>query len=345
MNLESAYQVEETVVVEEVKPAATDAAKKEGTAPAAEKKAEEGAAPMETDESASSSNADVSSATNSTEDVAMEEKTNTTDAAPKTKTKRTQKRHELVVVPLTHSLPRPTIAQWKEAEGKMLASDTLVVATANARNALEEYVYETRGKIEEGGEWHVFIDEATREKFMAMLREMEDWLYTEEGEESTKSVYTGKLDELKKLGDPVFMRYRESEERPRAEKAFREYVNAVIVSVTAGDDRYDHIEKADMEKVTKECETKLNWLNDHIAKQNDRKPFEALAVTAERILREREVLFALVNPILSRPKPAPVPEEPKKEGEEEKPAAGEGKEESAPMDTDDKKPASEMDID
>lgn len=45
--------------------------------------------------------------------------------------------------------------------------------------------------------YHDFVDPSEKEKFIARLQEVEDWLY-EDGEDEIKSVYVAKLEELKK---------------------------------------------------------------------------------------------------------------------------------------------------
>jgi heat shock protein 4 len=92
-----------------------------------------------------------------------------------------------------------------------------------------------------------------------------------------------------------------------------------------------------LEKVSKDCKAKLDWLNTVISEINDQPKHVSPKVTAAQIAKERETLFFSVNPILTRPKPAPPKkEEEKKEGEGEKtevPAAEPEKKESE-MDVD-----------
>jgi len=110
------------------------------------------------------------------------------------KTKRVIRRVELGI---TANIPAPSpsiLSQWREYEGQMIASDRLVLDTAEKRNALEEYVYESRSKIEMA--WSEFVNDADKETFLRRLTDMEDWLYGE-GEDATKSVYISKLEELK----------------------------------------------------------------------------------------------------------------------------------------------------
>lgn len=62
------------------------------------------------------------------------------------------------------------------------------------QNAVEEYVYEIRGKIHD--ELEKFISDADRDKLSLQLEDTENWLY-EEGEDCKKQIYLDKLAELK----------------------------------------------------------------------------------------------------------------------------------------------------
>jgi heat shock protein 4 len=146
----------------------------------------------------------------------------------KPKTKKVTRKHQLTVTAATAGASTAVLNAWLAAEGDMAANDRLVVDTAEKRNALEEYVYDTRSKLTE--QWSEFIVEEERDAFITQLNEMEDWLYGE-GEEAQKSVYIEKLVELRKIGDPVHTRYIQFEERPIAERAFREYVNSALLDL------------------------------------------------------------------------------------------------------------------
>lgn len=62
------------------------------------------------------------------------------------------------------------------------------------QNAVEEYVYEIRGRIHD--ELEKFISDDDRDKFSLQLEDTENWLY-EEGEDCKKQIYLDKLAELK----------------------------------------------------------------------------------------------------------------------------------------------------
>lgn len=201
------------------------------------------------------------------------------------KTKRVIKKHDLVIIAQTTAAPVELLNKWKDEEGQMASSDRLVIDTAEARNALEEYVYDTRSKLE--STWSEYATEEDKAAFLKKLNEMEDWLYSEEGDEASKGVYVEKLNGLKAMGDPIRHRFLEHEERPRTEKQLREYINSVLVSATAGDDRYAHISKEDLDKVVKEAQAKLHWLNDAVAKANEQPKHQDPPVTIDRIHKER----------------------------------------------------------
>ena len=78
----------------------------------------------------------------------------------------------------------------------MIASDRQEKERIDARNALEEYVYELRGKLSSGEDLATFVNEADRSSLCHQLDNMESWLY-EEGEECNRQVYVDKLTTLK----------------------------------------------------------------------------------------------------------------------------------------------------
>jgi heat shock protein 4 len=115
--------------------------------------------------------------------------------APKPEPKKKFKKTELSVTAHTPSLPKHLLLTHRELETSMIQSDKLIVDTEYAKNALEEYVYDVRGKLED--RWAEFVKEGDKEVLMKGLNENEEWLYSEEGEEAGKSMYKERLDALK----------------------------------------------------------------------------------------------------------------------------------------------------
>ncbi|KAI0318852.1 heat shock protein 70 [Amylostereum chailletii] len=228
------------------------------------------------------------------------------EAAPKKK--RVTKKNPLSVVTGYPGLEASILEKYKEHEAQMYASDKLVQDTEDRKNALEEYVYDTRGKLDD--RYAPFVQPQEKATLLAKLQEAEDWLYTDEGEDATKSAYVARLDALKALGDPITARWREFEERPRAAAALRETINTYLSQATSGEERYAHIEDKDKQAIVEKVATIQKWLEDQSVRQSERaKNVDAVLTTAE-IEKKRDEIIYFASPILNRPKPKP----PKVEG-------------------------------
>lgn len=163
------------------------------------------------------------------------------------KVKKIRRKDSLKLVTGFTGLTEEIRNQFQENEGKMHAEDKLVMETEDRKNALEEYVYDMRGKLD--GRYAAFVQPSEKEALMKATQEAEDWLYSDEGEDANKSAYIAKLDELKKLGDPVAFRWREGEDRAKAAAALREVIDNFMSLAQSEDEKYSHIEEADRTKV------------------------------------------------------------------------------------------------
>jgi heat shock protein 4 len=177
------------------------------------------------------------------------------------------------------------------------------------------------------------VQPAEKEKLLAALQEAEDWLYSEEGEDATKSAYVAKLDTLKALGDPITNRWRESEERSRSVSQLRETLNRYMTDATSGDEKYSHIEEKDA--------TVQKWLEDQIARQSEKPKNVDPVLTSAGILKKKEEVIYFCHPLLAKPKPkvavpSPGTETPKSGTETPNPPPPQKEETQGP---------SEMDVD
>lgn len=143
-----------------------------------------------------------------------------------------------------------------------------------------------------------------------MLQEAEDWLYSEEGEDATKSAYVEKLDALKVVGDPIVARFREAEERPKAMAQLRATLNEYASQATSSDEKFAHISDSEKQKVVEKCATVQKWLDDQTARQAERPKNVDPVLTSAEILKKREEVIYFAIPILTKAKPKPVKVEP-----------------------------------
>ena len=147
-----------------------------------------------------------------------------------------------------------------------------------------------------------------KEQILALLTQAEEWLYSEEGEDATKSAYTEKIDSLKALGDPVVFRWQEYQELPRTAALLRDAINQYMSQATSGEERYSHIEPEKLQSVIEKAATIQKWLEDQLARQAEKPKSQPPVVTTEEIKKRREELVYFATPILTKPKPKPAPE-------------------------------------
>ncbi|XP_045459661.1 97 kDa heat shock protein [Melitaea cinxia] len=212
---------------------------------------------------------------------------------------------ELPIDARTHGFAQHDLNSYMEQEGKMQAQDRQEKERADARNALEEYVYELRGKLSEGEVLHDFIAEDQRQKLVNQLDALEQWLY-DEGEDQNRQVYSDKLGELRTEGEPIKQRRLEFELRPGALDDFAlaiQLTNKAIDLYRSGDAKYAHLSEADIQKVAEASKNALSWLES--ARQTLAHAPRHLPPphTTHQIRQERQNLENIVNPILNKPKP------------------------------------------
>ncbi|XP_044310187.1 heat shock 70 kDa protein 4 [Varanus komodoensis] len=243
-----------------------------------------------------------------------------------------------------------------ENEGKMIMQDKLEKERNDAKNAVEEYVYEMRDKL--CSVYEKFISEEDRNTFTLKLEDTENWLY-EEGEDQPKQVYIDKLAELKTVGQPIQVRFQESEERPKAfeelGKQIQQYMKAVL-SFKAKEEQYDHLDPAEVAKVEKSVNEAMEWMNNKLNLQNKRSLTLDPVITAKEIDAKTKELINMCNPVITKPKPkVEPPKEDQQPAEQNGPVEGQGDgnrgSKTAEQSTDSPAPSStekklpEMDID
>ncbi|KAF8080034.1 hypothetical protein N665_0980s0018 [Sinapis alba] len=233
--------------------------------------------------------------------------------APKKKVKKT-------IVPLSElvygALQSVDVQKAVEKEYEMALQDRVMEETKDRKNAVESYVYDMRNKLSD--KFHEYITESEREAFLAKLQEVEDWLY-EDGEDETKGVYVAKLEELKKVGDPVEMRYKESQERGTVIGQLGHCVNSYREAAVSNDSKFDHIEVEEKQKVLNECVEAEAWMREKQQQQEALPKYATPAFLSADVRSKAEALDKFCRPIMTKPKPVAKPEAPPaKAAEEEK---------------------------
>uniref|UniRef100_A0A671PHW0 Heat shock 70 kDa protein 4-like n=1 Tax=Sinocyclocheilus anshuiensis TaxID=1608454 RepID=A0A671PHW0_9TELE len=270
-------------------------------------KSAEGEEPMEMDTPAKEDEVKSSLLMTSTEDNKQEEKKN--EQPPQAK--KAKVKTKTVDLPIENSLNWQLAGEalnlFVENEGKMIMQDKLEKERNDAKNYVEEYVYEMRDKLQ--GVLENFVSEADRDSFSLKLEDTENWLY-EEGEDQQKQVYIDKLVELKKLGEPIQNRYTEAEERPKAldelVRQIHQYTK-VVEAYKAKDELYDHLDELEMMKVEKQVNETMTWMNNKKNLQSKQSLSQDPVVKAQEIQAKTKELYSACNHIVTIPKPKVEP--------------------------------------
>ncbi|XP_023535706.1 heat shock 70 kDa protein 16-like [Cucurbita pepo subsp. pepo] len=149
-------------------------------------------------------------------------------------------------------MTKAELSEAQQRELQLAQMDKNMEQAKNEKNALESYVYEMRNKL--FNTYRSFASDQEREGIFSSLQQTEEWLY-EDGDDETESAYASKLDDLKKLVDPVINRYEDEEARAQAKKHLLKRISDYRNS---GDSISPHVRASILE----ECDRAEQWLTE-----------------------------------------------------------------------------------
>lgn len=189
----------------------------------------------------------------------------------------------------------------------MISNDRQEKERVDARNALEEYVYDIRGKLQEGGVLYEYVSDDIRDQICHQLDDVENWLY-EDGECCEREVYKNRLSELHQKTDPIKVRHDEYEGQPQALNDLGHAIQMAYKAVEqyrSGDPKYDHLTETEILNISEQAEKTQKWIDDVRGKLSTVRKVQDPLVKLADIRHEYQTLTTCVNSVLSRPKPKP----------------------------------------
>ncbi|XP_058458346.1 heat shock 70 kDa protein 4 isoform X1 [Malaya genurostris] len=214
---------------------------------------------------------------------------------------------DLPIESRTHGFVSNELSNYHELEMKMIANDRQEKERIDARNALEEFVYEIRGKIQEDGELSAYIDPDDASQITLKLEDIENWLY-EDGENCEKSVYKEKLAGLRQQTDPIRVR---CEEYNGHEQVFIELGHTIqqtykaVEQYRAKDPKYDHLTETEILNITEAAQKAQKWYEDSRSRLVNARKTQDPPIKVSDIRHENQTLSICMNSVLNRPKPKP----------------------------------------
>ncbi|XP_022842885.1 heat shock 70 kDa protein 16-like isoform X4 [Olea europaea var. sylvestris] len=190
------------------------------------------------------------------------------------------------------------LSQAQEKELQLAQRDIMMERTKDKKNSLESYVYEARNKIL--NEYRSFATDLEREGISNNLQQTEEWLY-EDGDDESESVYTEKLEDLKKIVDPVEHRYKEEEARAQATRSLLNCIVEYRMSVGS-------LPPSERD-VIDECNKAEQWLREKTQEQDSLPKNADPILLSSEIKRKAEALEAICGRTLASKSSSARPEE------------------------------------
>ncbi|XP_065200730.1 heat shock 70 kDa protein 4-like [Planococcus citri] len=204
-------------------------------------------------------------------------------------------------------------------ECKMVSTDRQERDRIDARNALEEYVYELRGKLSSPDELATFVPDEERKKLCQLFDEIEKWIY-EGGDDCNRQVYSDKLKSLQDYGEPIKKRKFEFEEQPQLLKEFSstlQLAQRAVDQYNAGVETYSHLDKNDVRRIHESTNSALRWVEYLCNVLNVASRHQCLHITANQIKSEKDKFEQEMTKVFQKPKPQQPPTPSRKPSQEE----------------------------
>lgn len=216
----------------------------------------------------------------------------------------------------------------------MIDNDEKEKERVDARNALEEYVYDMRDKLSEEGQLSSYIETNQRQTIVQQLNDLENWLY-EEGEDCENEIYRSKLSDLHQQTDPIKARSFEYEHQANAFNDLGHAVQMARKSVNefrTNTAKFDHITEVEILNATEATDRAQRWLEENSGRVANTSKTIDPPVRVSDIRSELQTLSSCLNSVANRPKPkAPTP-----------PSSNNGNNETPPADQDGKSTGAEQ---
>jgi len=202
-------------------------------------------------------------------------------------------------VPISQEIINGCIARNVE----LLKAEQLRKTNAEAKNALESFIIETRDKLSEEGVEQVSTDEE-RESLRTQFDEAEEWLYGE-GVALDAVTYHKRQKAMQALTLPIFTRYSELEARPKAVREARDAINWTLTIIETWATERPEVTIEERTKVGGMCTNFTSWLDDVEAKQAELPLTSPPVFLSASVAAKLEPIEVEVRKLIKKPKPKP----------------------------------------
>ncbi|KAI3466575.1 hypothetical protein Pfo_023238 [Paulownia fortunei] len=189
------------------------------------------------------------------------------------------------------------LSQAQEQELRLAQQDIKMERTKEKKNALESYVYDMRNKLL--NTYRSFATDSEKERISSNLQQTEEWLY-EDGDDESEYVYTKKIEDLKKMVDPIDNRYKEEDARALATRNLLSCIVEYRMAVGS-------LPPSERDAVIGECNKAEQWLREK-SQQQDSLPKNADPILwTSEINGKAEALDEICKHVIGSKSPSPKP--------------------------------------
>jgi len=219
------------------------------------------------------------------------------------------RREKILAEEVVHAdYAKDVVAGLTSQELDMALQDRVVQETNDAKNRVEEYVYNMRDAL--SSRLAPYEHEDARAALSKELDGVEEWLYGD-GENCNKGVYVEKLQALQAKGDPISDRAREFEMVPDALARLDKAVEANSLLSQTTEPKFAHISPEERATVTEECARAGEWLTQQKEALASAPKTAMPPVTVGQVDDKVAELSRFCKEVMGKPKPAPPPPPPK----------------------------------
>lgn len=192
-----------------------------------------------------------------------------------------------------------------ERNAELLRQEQVRRTNAEAKNALEAFIIETRDKMSDNAVEQVSGDDE-REAIRMRFDQMEEWLY-EDGRSLDAKAYQAKTKELGGLTSPIFLRHSELVARPQAAMQAREAINWTLTIIETWATERPEVTEEERAKVNSLCANFTEWLDAVEAEQAALPLTTPPAFLSSTVTAKLDPIEAEVRRLIKKPKPKAQP--------------------------------------
>jgi len=190
-------------------------------------------------------------------------------------------------------LTKKELSCTKEVEKKFDDCDRAIIECMNAKNSLENYVYEMRDSFGEYGQYGSFLNSKTLARFLQSLDDTEEWLYLKHT--YSKSAYEKKLNTLKEISSKA---KRLKAEREIAEQELQSAENLLEASILEIS-RNSSTPPSKVDSVYAEIREAQQWISTAKLGINETPLYEELPIKPPDITERMSVVLEKFHTLLA----------------------------------------------